>query len=64
MIMKNWQFICIIILGLAFIGAVTYTSVNWQKAKVEATKIIQQEKSNRGHWLWGRWQDAAKKKEY
>lgn len=60
---RGWQFACIILLGFAFIGSMTYTSINWQKAKVEETKKIQEEKSNRGHWLWGRWQDVSKKKE-
>lgn len=61
--MRGWQFACIVLLGFALIGSMTYTSINWQKAKVEEAKVIQEEKSNRGHWLWGRWQDVAAKKE-
>ena len=60
---RGWQFVCIFLLGLAFIGSMTYTSISWQKAKVEETKNIQEEKSNRGHWIWGHWHDIAAKKD-
>ena len=58
-----WQFILVALLGFAVIGCITYTTISWHKANVEATKVIQEEKSNRGHWIWGHWHDIAAKKD-
>lgn len=47
--------------GLVFLlTAMLVTTVISYRYQVEQTKIIQQEKSERGHWLWGHATDKLK----
>lgn len=60
---KGWQFIVAAALVALMITAMTITQMQKNVIEMEETKVTQEEKSNRGHWLWGHWDDVAETKE-
>ena len=47
-----WFFTGFVVLGVA--GMITFAALSAQRAEVEKVEVIQGEKSERGHWLWGK----------
>lgn len=57
--LKGWHLLLIaIVLGMV-IAATTVTQMQKNKLDFERDKIIAEEQSERGHWLWGHWDDVA-----
>ena len=49
----------IAIVALAIIGTTTYVNLRQIETEKEEVEIIQSQKSERGHWIWGHFDDVV-----
>lgn len=58
---RNWHVLLGALILIFAISAITIVTMRQQEIDLLRTKVTQEEKSERGHWLWGHWDDVAEK---